>query len=65
MFVELLLGIGLGSIIGGAARIFIIEGGVWNPRSNLGPNILDAIEKEASERGSSIMFNSDNDSIPL
>lgn len=66
MFGELLLGMGLGSIIGGAARIFIKEGGVWNPRVNLGSGTLDAIEKEASERGSSITeFYDYDDSIPL
>jgi hypothetical protein len=57
MFIaELLIGMGIGAVAGGGARVFIKEGGVWNPMKNLGTNILDTIDQEAERRGSSITF---------
>lgn len=53
---ELVIGLGIGALVGGGARIFIKEGGVWNPIKNLGTNILDTIDQEADQRGKSITF---------
>lgn len=62
MFIgEVLLGMGIGAIIGGGARIFIKEGGIWNPTKNLGTGILDAIEREAELKGRSITFDGPDD----
>lgn len=62
MFIgEILIGMGIGAVIGGGARIFIKEGGVWNPTKNLGEDILDAIEREAGQKGRSITFDGPDD----
>jgi hypothetical protein len=54
--VELLIGLGIGATVGGGARIFLKEGGVYNPIKNLGTDILDAIDEEAYQRGNGITF---------
>ena len=60
-FVELVIGLGIGAVIGSGARIFVKEGGIWNPAKNLGKGFLDAIDREAEQRGRDINFDGPDD----
>ena len=57
---ELLLGLGFGSICGLGARL-IKEGGVINPKFNLGERVLDEIESRAFETARKINLNGPGD----
>jgi hypothetical protein len=53
--IELLLGIGFGSLVGFGAKL-ISEGGVINPKKNLGLDILQSIENKTYAQTRDIQF---------
>lgn len=62
MFIgELLLGLGIGSIIGIGARLIIKEGAVIRPDLNHDQGIFDYLERRSDEQAAKITFNGPED----
>jgi hypothetical protein len=55
-----MVGIFIGAVIGGGARVFIKDGGVWNPMKNI-PDAMNQAREEGLKKGYSVEFNNPRD----
>lgn len=61
LFFEIVIGIFIGGIIGGGARVFIKEGGTWNPMKNIGSNTMNRAREEGLKKGYTVEFKNSRD----